>query len=90
LRSEGRHQSIIDITLYEIFSKDKEQARLSYKQMVSNKTDKWSKLSGEVKDAKSLDFHIRKYGKLKVLRFGRRKKIVGTLEKALICVSNTI
>jgi hypothetical protein len=82
LRSEGRHQSIIDITLYEIFSKDKEQARLLYEQMVSNKTDKWSKLSGEVKDAKSLDFHIRKYGKIEGNKIWQEKKDSGYFRKS--------
>lgn len=82
LRSEGKHQSIIDITLYEIFSKDKEQARLVYEQMVSNKTNKMSKLSGEVKDSKSLDFHIRKYGKIEGTKIWQKKKNSGYFRKS--------
>ncbi len=81
LRSEGKHQSIIDITLYEIFSKDYYSAKIHYDKMVSKKTKTWALSKGDHKDSKSLKFHIKKYGKEEGTALYNKKKNDGTFKR---------
>lgn len=81
LRSEGKHQSVIDISLYEIFAKNENDAKIIYNKMVKKKTKKWTELKGSVKDSKSLDFHIRKYGKERGAEIYNEKKNNGYFKR---------
>lgn len=81
LKSEGKHHSVIDISLYEIFAKNKNDAEIAYNKMVEKKTKKWKELSGPIKDSKSLDFHIKKHGKEKGTEIYKEKKNNGYFKR---------
>jgi hypothetical protein len=81
LRSEGKHQSTIDITLYEIFCKDYASAKIHYDKMVSKKTKTWSHSKGDQKDSRSLKFHIKKYGEKEGTELYNKKKNDGTFKR---------
>lgn len=81
LKSEGRHQSIIDITLYEIFCKDQSLAKIYYDKMVSKKTKTFSRIKGDSKDSRSLKFHIKKYGEEEGTKIFNEKKNNGIFKK---------
>ncbi len=63
LRQNNKHQSIIDISLYEIFAKNYEDAKRAYAEMVYNKTRLWIECDASKRDSKSINYFIKKYGK---------------------------
>jgi hypothetical protein len=85
LKNEGRHQSIIDISLYQIFCKNDDDAVHYYNEMVMKKTK--ILIDNPLKDSKSLEFHIRKYGIEKGSEIYENKKKNGYYkENANTCI----
>jgi hypothetical protein len=87
LESSGRHKSIIDLSLYEIFAKSREDALILYKNMVKNKTKKMCESSAENGDNKSINYHIRKYGMEEGTKIYQQNKESGRYKKSSnVCV----
>lgn len=63
LITEGRHPSIIDVSLFKIFSRSgDEHAEFAYKSYCDDKVKKWNDVPSHLKDTKSISYYTKKYG----------------------------
>jgi len=81
LEKEGKSKSIIDLSLFEIYCKNKQEALYYYQKYVENKTNTFSKMTGKAKDSRSLEFHKSKYGNEAGSKLFEEKKDTGFYRK---------